>query len=273
MARIVPAADNVERTPFDEPVFATEESDGDRPARAAAPELLTPDALRRRAQAQAESLIRTARTEADQLRVVAEAEGRAAGEIAGKIQALEEHRAAAGTLGALTKALEAENAQRRADMTRYVTEVALAIVGRVLGDLAEANPDVMRYVVEQALAALNRRDVVTVRVHPTLVHIVQRERDSLRRVYEDVKELNILGDDAITPGGCILDSSQVSIDATIEHVIATMREDLLGAYAAPGLAPTAPPSVDTHPAPSPGAADPADDPDAPDRGWAEGPEA
>lgn len=226
MARIVQPGEGVELTAFEEPTFTTERREA-FVMPSMKEELVAPEELSRRARDEAETILAAAQAEAETLRAQAKAAGLLAGELAGKREAFEQHRAAAGTLGALAEAIREEHVRTDAELTTYVTEVAIAIVERIFGELVDAHPEVMTHVVTQALAVLHRRETVTVHVHPSLVDVVERERDSLLGIYEDVNELLILGDETVGRGGCVLDTEMVTIDATVERAIARMRAGVL----------------------------------------------
>lgn len=221
MARIVRADEDIPLVPFTEPTFSVEP--GRAPAEPEPQPVETPEEMYARARAEAEAMVQAAEAEGVRIRAEAEQAGRAAGEAAGKAEGLLIHQQAADTLAAVQEELRKDYRRLEAELLPQVTSMAAAIVHRMLGDFVAEKPEVMAHVVQQALTALSERGAVTVRVHPSLCDVVERERDVIIRTYEKVDDLAVVADTTIAPGGCIIEAEFVSIDATVDVALAHVR--------------------------------------------------
>lgn len=232
MSRIVRPEEGLDAAPFTEPTFAVaaRKIQLDADLTAAAPALgrePTAEELRAGAQREADALLARAREEAQRLRAEAEQAGRATGEAAGREEGRRTYQAQADALAAVAVELRHETARLREALLPHVVELVLAVVERLLGDALAADPTRMAHVVGEALSVLSKREAVTVRVHPDLVDAVREERGALLEAFEGVERFTVVGDESVTPGGCILDTESVSIDATVEQALRKLREGLL----------------------------------------------
>ncbi len=223
MSRIVRPEEGLPLTPFEEAPFTEADIAGEAPS--LTEELITPEERLRRADEEARVLIEHAEAQAADIRRAAESRGRAVGEATGTAQGMQEYEAMTGTLRAVAEAVQAEQQRLEAQLTDNVVALALAIVQRMLGDITGDHPETMRHVTTQAVRALSERGAVAVHVHPTVVDVVERERESLQQAFPDVHDLTIVADDAVAPGGCLLDTPTIQLDATVERVIERIRAE------------------------------------------------
>lgn len=221
MSRIVQPEEGLPLVPFEEEAFATDVTGSAAPSLAT--ELLTPEELVRRAKADSNAVRAAAEAEAEEIRTSAREAGHAAGVATGKADGLREYQAMIDTLRTVAERVQAEHTGLQEELARNATDVALAVVTRLLGDLVQGHQETMRHVVTEALQALGRFDSVTIRVHPSLVDVVEQEREGLLSAFAGVGELRIEGDEAVAAGGCLLDTATVQLDATVDMVIERLR--------------------------------------------------
>lgn len=203
------------------------------------------EALKQRAQAQADQILKQAHDEARQLAQSASkrgyeeglqkglAEGRRQGHEAGQKQALEERRAQleqlearwAESLAGFTEARKGLLIETRLDVLR----LALAIAERVVFRTVELDPTVIEDQMAEAMSLLARRSAVVIRVHPSDLAHAQEVLPALTARMHQCEHAALSADESITPGGCILDAGTTTIDATLEtqvdRIIATLLPD------------------------------------------------
>lgn len=100
------------------------------------------------------------------------------------------------------------------EMHRIVLEIAATVLKRQV----ETDPDVIVSQVRAALDALCNAAWVRVRVNP--LHLPRLTGANLESEYAvRAERLEYVGDDSITPGGCLVEAPGARIDATIESQI------------------------------------------------------
>lgn len=132
-------------------------------------------------------------------------------------------RRAAHELG-LAEARAEQAALRIAALARYeaaledargeVTELAAAIGARLVGAELAIAPDRIALIAEEALSRATRAKRATLRVHPSDVEALERALFALRERTSAV--LAVREDEALTRGGCIVESDVATLDARLE---------------------------------------------------------
>lgn len=210
------------------------------------------EAIKKRAEAQADQILQKAREEARQLSQTASKQGHEQGHKAGLAQGHKEGLEAgrqeafakhAAALDALQKQwLEALNgfvearqsllAEARLDVLR----LALAIAERVVFRTVEIDPTVIEDQMAEALGMLAKRSAVTIRVNPAELEQARTTLPELVSRMHQCEDASVLADESLTPGGCVLQAGMTTIDASIEtqldRIVATLLPDDPGLTAA-----------------------------------------
>jgi flagellar assembly protein FliH len=163
-----------------------------------------------------ETILAEARREAEQLVREAYAEGLRRGIEAGRQEfdasvsesAAALRVAADGMILARTSFLNA--------MEPQVLELALAVAERILQREGREDRDLIRKTARRALKQLTERESMVIRLHPDDLEAMRAERIHLLEECEDIQRISLQADPDITPGGCIVESSLVQVDARIE---------------------------------------------------------
>jgi flagellar assembly protein FliH len=107
---------------------------------------------------------------------------------------------------------------------------AVAIARRVIHDEVTQRPEVITYQVQAALARVREEGTVVVRVHPTTLNALMEARPHLLNSLEDAARLRFEPDASLAPGGCIVETAQRIVDASIEtqlnRIGAALRKEL-----------------------------------------------
>lgn len=105
-----------------------------------------------------------------------------------------------------------------------VTELALAAASRIVRERIEADDPVAARALAEALDVLPAGGPIRARVHP----------DDLSSIGQDLeaaiesKKLELIGDAAISRGGCVVEGELGAVDATLETADAAIREAAAG---------------------------------------------
>jgi flagellar assembly protein FliH len=109
-------------------------------------------------------------------------------------------------------------------MDESVLELVLEICRAVLPREAAAQPEALLPVVRAALRDLSLESMVSLRVHPSHAEVLNDQR--LHLGLPASVELRIVGDPAMAPGGCLIESGAGRVDATIDTQLARIRQTL-----------------------------------------------
>lgn len=166
-------------------------------------------------------------------------EGREAGARAGQADAMAAVKAALDGLERLLDELPGRFQARLAASEEDMLALCFETVSRILGEQA-ATADGVRAMLKTTIAQFGARRLAEIRLHPGDVQSLAADATVgawLRR-REGGQEVQIVGDPAIELGGVVLRSPAGRLDARLERQLAALRDALLSARAARGMAAT-----------------------------------
>lgn len=203
------------------------------------------DAITADARARAEQILTQARSEAQRLAAEAQRKGFETGQVAG----LEEGRRAGTKQGhdsalAQSRAQLSQLAQSLTSMLDQVETARAAILSDARGDvlrlallLAEkvtfravaADPSIVDDQIAQALSLVTLTSRPVLRINPAQREHVAAFLPELAARFDAARELTILPDASVQPGGCILQTENAEVDATLETQLRRLVDLLLPA--------------------------------------------
>ncbi len=154
------------------------------------------------------------------------AEGRRRGFEAGYGEFMQSVAGAAQTLSAAAEAIRQTHEQFLALLEPQVLHLVRRIVERVLEREMRTDPDLVMNTVRRALRCVTDRARLTVRVHPGDLESLRNHRVTLLEEFDIAGEITIEADEGVTPGGCIVDSESLYVDARLDHLLEKILEEL-----------------------------------------------
>ena len=115
-----------------------------------------------------------------------------------------------------------DNAEK--DLRRLAVSIAEKILSRELAQNADAIVDV----VKAALVGVRARRELVLRVHPKDLPIVQQRETELGQALLRPGVLTVRGDEAVAPGGCMIDTEVGTIDARLSFQLAAIERARVG---------------------------------------------
>ncbi len=201
------------------------------------------------AKARADAMMAEAKRVAEELRIAAREEGRKAGLAQGRTEGVEQGRKegreqaarqvserTATTALAIEAALRAlEDAKRAMERDAHAELLALAlqIAAKVVG-AAAGDPEVVRLSVTRAVELACTRIGVVVRLHPRDLDAVRDFLPELHRRFADLEPVQIVADESVGPGGCVVTTREGSVDATLATQMEEIGRLLAGEHASEG---------------------------------------
>lgn len=176
------------------------------------------------AREEAENIVLEARDEVDALKEHAKEDGYRQG----FDKAMQEANAQAEDIKAQArKTLEAAREQHdniineaEKDIITLVTSVAQKIIGCEL----TTRPELVGGIVRAAILKATDREELVIRVNPEDLEYVNSLNEELRKDTQGMRSLRIISDSIISRGGCMVETSNGSVDATLERQLSEIRE-------------------------------------------------
>ena len=161
----------------------------------------------------ADELVRTAATQSTTLQHDALEQGRADGYRDGVASARAE---LAEALALVQRAAREAKAIRDALLNgaeREMIELVIEAIGRILGEHVATDPDLVVHTVRRALDHAGSQNVLRLRVH---TDDLQTLTASVGEQYGASPPFEVLGDNSVSVGGCVIDTDSGEIDARLD---------------------------------------------------------
>ena len=200
--------------------------------------------LRQRAEAEAARIVDDAKRQAEELTVGAEARGHekglaqgreqgyAEGLEQGKAEALEQWRKKLATVEKRWGEAAAQWQGRFDELDRQGREAvlgfALKLAKKVVHRQLALEPGLVVDQVEAALKQVLGMSRVKVGVHPEDRPLLDEAMPALASTLEQFDRVELVDDESVTRGGCVLRYGQGRLDATVETQMARIVEELVG---------------------------------------------
>jgi flagellar assembly protein FliH len=108
--------------------------------------------------------------------------------------------------------------------------LCLAIVRKVLGQLAEQQEETARQLIRQAFRENRLQGRVRLVVHPSDLPAVETLRHDLSALLEGERLIEIAVDPEVASPGCVIYTEHGTIEATLDAQLATIREQLMALW-------------------------------------------
>ncbi|MBP1930788.1 FliH/SctL family protein [Ammoniphilus resinae] len=109
----------------------------------------------------------------------------------------------------------------------FLLRLSMEIARKVIGQELQTHPETIVEMVRQMITRTKEREQISVHVNPEQFAYVQDQRQQLRAIVDERAELKIVPDPTVTTSGCIIRTSQGSLDARIETQLSEIREALI----------------------------------------------
>ncbi|MFB3146987.1 MAG: FliH/SctL family protein [Nitrospirales bacterium] len=112
-----------------------------------------------------------------------------------------------------------------------IVELALAMARKVIHREASLDPDIVVAQVREIISSIAETGLIRVLVHPGDVEYLLTFRQSFVGADGTPVQLSVEPDETIPPGGCIIESSQYFINATIEKQLEAIWQEMIASDA------------------------------------------
>ena len=174
------------------------------------------------ARAEARRIIADAQEDAAAIRTSAESFARESYETAYR----EGCEAALAEWNTLLLEARADRAQALAGVERDLLRLAVKIAEKILGHEIKRDRTAIVDIVATALRQARRNEMITIRVNPADLMVIEEQRQRLDRADRE-KYVDLVPDPRVTSGGCMIESESGAIDAQLETQFRVLERALL----------------------------------------------
>ena len=104
--------------------------------------------------------------------------------------------------------------------------LAVAVARKVIDREIETSPEIVVDMVKRAIQRATDREELTVRVNPDNLDATINAKDEISQKITGIRKLKVLADPAITPGGCVVESPNGTVDARVERQLSELEQVL-----------------------------------------------
>lgn len=154
-------------------------------------------------------------------------EGLRRGEEAGRAAFDESLAHSAAALNEAAAAIQSARQEFLDGLEPQLVDLAVAIAERVLQRECRQDSELIHATVKRALAKLADRQHLQLYLHPDDFAALNEHKISLIDEFPGVEGIEIHADETVTPGGCVIASETMQVDARIETLLADVIDVLL----------------------------------------------
>jgi flagellar assembly protein FliH len=108
-----------------------------------------------------------------------------------------------------------------------VVQLAIAVARKIVGETADIDPTTVLQSAREAIRSARGEQKLRVRVRPEDESIMLQQMIELKRSNSEIGEIQVLADESITLGGCIVESPLGTIDAQFSTQLQSLERAIL----------------------------------------------
>jgi type III secretion protein L len=117
----------------------------------------------------------------------------------------------------------------KTEWEQSLLHLAVRVAEKIVGEQLRLHPDTIVPIVREALKSLGQERQLTLLIHPDHRETVQANLDRLQALVGSSRQIHLVVDPGMTPGGCVVESELGVIDAKLETQLKCLEEVLLSA--------------------------------------------
>jgi type III secretion protein L len=121
----------------------------------------------------------------------------------------------------------------KTEWEQSLLHLAIRVAEKIIGEQLRLHPDAMVSIVREALKSVGQERQLTLLIHPDHRETVQANLDRLQALVGSSRQIHLVANPDIAPGGCVVESELGVIDAKLETQLKCLEEILLSASKKP----------------------------------------
>ena len=134
---------------------------------------------------------------------------------------------AVSAFGSMVRDFHAQREDLLKSAEEAVVRLAVTLARRIVGDAIQIDDEVVLETVRSALGHVQEKEAVVVRVNPRDLKIVREHGSEWLSIVEGTGSLEIVEDERVRPGGCLVETEAGNVEAQIEKQIQTLEKALV----------------------------------------------
>jgi flagellar biosynthesis/type III secretory pathway protein FliH len=110
------------------------------------------------------------------------------------------------------------------DAEGEVLRLALKVAEQIIKSEVSLHRDVSLNIVSDAISRVSDREQVIIKVNREDLENIKKYKDRISSVVDGIKSLSIVEDNAVEPGGCVIETNLGYVDARISTKLAAIEE-------------------------------------------------
>jgi len=125
---------------------------------------------------------------------------------------------------------QAKNIYREqlASLHGNITALAVEIAEKILGAQLKLDQDMVLHIAAEAMQMMSNHEHYTIYANPEEAEIFKSKRHELESAVAGLPSIQIIADPGVAPGGCLVDTGQGMVEASLEARWAAMLEIVYG---------------------------------------------
>lgn len=153
-------------------------------------------------------------------------EGHRRGVEAGRKEFLDSTAHASDMLQAAAQQMAAAREEFLQNLQPQVLELVALVAHRVLQREMRTDRELVLQTVRRALQRIADQQKLRLRIHPDDADVMRKHRVQVLEEFKKIEEIEIQPDPEVTPGGCIVESQLMHVDARLEVLLENVLEPL-----------------------------------------------
>jgi len=180
-----------------------------------------------KAQAEANEILSKAHEEAEEMFSRSKEEGIQAGKTEGQEQVSENITASLETLNSAIN----ERKKIIRDSESEVLRLSVKIAEQIIRSEVSMHRDVLMNIVAEAINKVSDRENIIIKVNRDDAEHIKKYKDRISGIIDGVKNLSIIEDSQVEPGGCVIETNLGFVDARVSTKLSLIEQSLKKAQA------------------------------------------
>jgi flagellar biosynthesis/type III secretory pathway protein FliH len=102
--------------------------------------------------------------------------------------------------------------------------LSMAVARKIVGNEISTNRNIIRNTIKEALKKVEGHEFIKIKVNPVELQIIEAAKAELKDIANCMQDIEVIGDDDISPGGCLIETNIGDIDARIEKQLKIVED-------------------------------------------------
>jgi len=145
-------------------------------------------------------------------------EGHRQGKSEGVVQERDKFQAEVDALESVVDGILSERSRILISSGQDMTKLAMEMAGRIFRRLLPSDSKTVVRAVEDVLTRISEAQTLIIRLNPSEIDVVRNQETQLTRLLSDDSRLEFKADADVSPGGCLVDTPDLHIDASTDSL-------------------------------------------------------